>query len=52
MVIVIHHITISPTHYSLAAPDPQKEGLGNLNTKKLTTAGMFAAPIKRATSNS
>ena len=31
---------------SLAAPDPQKEGLGGLNTKKLTAAGMFAAPIK------
>ena len=31
---------------SLAAPDPQKEGLGNLNTKNLTAAGMFAAPIK------
>ena len=31
---------------SLAAPDPQKEGLGSLNTKNLTAAGMFAAPIK------
>ena len=28
---------------SLAAPDP---GLGNLNTKNLTAAGILAAPIK------
>ena len=31
---------------SLVAPDPKKKGLGNLNTKNLTAAGILAAPIK------